>query len=58
MDGPELIFVMICVHEMIRFSPRRLHESAREPQIIPNYFVRADLTGLHFEVPLAENVLT
>lgn len=58
MDGPELIFAMICVHEMIRFSHRRLHELAGEPQIIPDYFVRADLTGLHIEVPLAEKVLT
>lgn len=58
MDGPELIFAMICVHEKIRFSHRRLHELAREPQIIPDYFVRTDLTGLHLEVPLAEKVLT
>ena len=25
---------------------------------VPNYFVRADLIELHFEVPLAEKVLT
>ena len=37
MDGPELIFAMICVHEMIRFSPgayMNWPESLRESRII------------------------